>query len=156
MKLELIPDEDPRLHKRCDVINPRIPPEELGPLDALLLSMFLLMKEHDGVGLAAPQVGITYRLFIMCDLDTKEEFVCFNPKILKEYPKKHTEEEGCLSYPGKRLMIPRATRVRGTYLDERGIKRTKTFKDLMARCFLHEMDHINGIVFEERAIGVDQ
>jgi peptide deformylase len=156
MKLELIPDEDPRLHKRCDVINPRKSPEEIGSLDAFILSMFCLMKEHNGVGLAAPQVGITYRLFIMYDPYTKEEFICFNPKVLKEYPEKHTGEEGCLSYPGKKLMVARSTRVRGTYLDERGIKRTKTFKDLMARCFLHELDHLNGVVFLERAIGVDQ
>jgi peptide deformylase len=76
--------------------------------------------------------------------------------VLKEHPEKHTGEEGCLSYPGKTLTVTRSTRVKGTYLDERGIKRTKTFKDLMARCFLHEVDHLNGVVFLERAIGVDQ
>ena len=155
MTLKLIPDEDPRLHRRCDVINPRKSPEELAPLDALLLSMFSLMREHGGVGLAAPQVGITYRIFIMYNPQTKEEFVCFNPKVLKEYPQTQTGDEGCLSYPGLTLPVTRANRVRGEWLDQNGIKRTKVFKGLMARCFLHELDHINGIVFTERAVGVN-
>lgn len=156
MKLELIPDKDPRLHNPCDVINPRNPPEELGNLKALLLSMFSLMFEHNGVGLAAPQVGITYRFFIMYNPETKEEFVCFNPKVLKEFPNKQTGDEGCLSYPGLSLSVTRSTRIRAEYTDENGIKRTKTLKGLMARCFLHELDHLNGIVFLERVEGGSQ
>ena len=76
MILELIPDDDIRLHSKAEMFNPRMWDE----LDATVEGMFAIMKKHDGIGLAAPQVGIMKRLFVMQVGFTK--YVCINPKVI--------------------------------------------------------------------------
>ena len=144
LDLELIPDDDPRLHSKAERFNPREWPE----LDETIKAMFKLMHEHDGMGLAAPQVGIMKRFFIMQG-GLGKKYVCINPKVVRVSPQSAFKDEGCLSYPGQKVVVERATEVRVSYQDAKGKSITKKFTGMMARCFLHELDHLNGIVMSD-------
>ena len=115
----------------------------------LLNSSLALQKQQkqNGIGLSANQCGFEYRVFVM---GAGEEYVAyFNPKILSSSGEKHMEE-GCLSFPFLNLHITRPETVEVEYQDYNGEKRTKTFNGISARCFLHELDHMNGIVYTSR------
>ena len=94
--------------------------------------------------LSAPQVGINVRLFLMHHND--RGYVCINPRIEKSSEEISVRGEGCLSYPGERVMVERPVEVRVTYQNLRGTKVKKKFNGILARCFQHEMDHLDGIV----------
>jgi peptide deformylase len=143
MILELIPDDDTRLHTKAEMFNPR----KWDELDATVEGMFKIMKEHDGIGLAAPQVGIMKRLFIMQVGFTK--YVCINPKVIKVSPQTKLKDEGCLSYPEQSYMIERSIEIRVSYQNARGVNVTKKLTGTKARCFQHELDHLNGIVMAD-------
>ncbi len=142
MKLELIPDDDPRLHSEAEICNPHAWPE----LNETLHAMFKLMHSHDGMGLAAPQVGVMKRLFIMWNSNSSTQYVCINPRVIKLGKKTEVKNEGCLSYPDQKVLVERPTEIRVTYQNLRGTKVTKKLTGIMARCFLHELDHLNGVV----------
>jgi len=142
--LELIPDEDPRLHSKAERFNPREWPE----LDATIDAMFKLMHKHDGMGLAAPQVGIMKRFFIM-QSGLGKKYVCINPKIVRVSPRQEFKDEGCLSYPGQKVLVKRSSEVRVSYQDAKGKSVTKKFTGMMARCFQHELNHLDGIVMSD-------
>ena len=149
IKLELIPDEDPRLHTKSEVFNPRSTDFDLSKtIDA----MFQLMWDNKGMGLAAPQVGINKRFFIMYHPDTSMCYICINPRILKMGKQTYIDSEGCLSYPGETLKVERAKEVKVAYQNKNGNRVEKTFRGILARCFQHELDHLDGIVFKDRAI----
>lgn len=145
--LTLIPDDDPVLHTACPIVNPSVDHPELGPWDEIIKEMFSVMKNNNGCGLAAPQVGIQARLFLL-DIDNIK-YVCFNPKVTKASKDQITLVEGCLSYPGKKIAVPRPAKVATEYSTPSGIKRTKKMTGWQARAFQHELDHLNGIVFTE-------
>jgi len=111
--------------------------------------MFSLMKKNYGIGLAAPQIGLRQRLFVM-EVDQVKR-VCYNPKVtessadLTEYP------EGCLSFPGDECKIYRASAVTVRYQNTQGIWIQEQLDGLAARCFQHELDHLNGITMHDRA-----
>ncbi len=142
--MELIPDTDPRLHLKCEPLNPRNPDFDL---KSVLLDMFVLMREHNGIGLAAPQVGITKRFFVL--QYEGESFICINPRVVKASKETQETGEGCLSYPGLTVPVRRPTVVRATYMEPSGLVRKHTFKGLLARAFLHELDHLNGVVLPD-------
>lgn len=142
--MELIPDTDPRLRAKCEPLNFRNPGFDL---DRTLIEMFALMREHKGIGLAAPQIGITRRFFIL--QHGGESYICINPKVLKASKELQTGDEGCLSYPGMTLQITRPLIVRASYTEPKGIVRRHSFRGLLARAFLHELDHLNGIVLPD-------
>lgn len=146
--LELIPDSDPRLHQRCEVINPHTYPQLPGIVDA----MYRVMFDNEGMGLAAPQVGIMARLFVMYHND--QGYVCINPRIEKFGKEISLRGEGCLSYPGEKVMVERPVEVRVTYQNLRGAKVKKKLNGLLARCFQHEIDHLDGIVMGD--VGVTE
>ena len=150
MNLELVPQDSPVLHERCEPFNPRNPDFNL---EALIIQMFITMKESGGIGLAAPQVGIDKRLFIMKVED--EEFVCINPAIIKSSKETDFLAEGCLSYPGKRVLVERPKVVTVRYQTPSGISKTKKLRGMKARCFQHELDHLNGVVFIDRGEAID-
>lgn len=143
LTLELISDEDPRLHTKAEMFNPR----KWDELDATVEAMFKIMKDHDGMGLAAPQVGIMKRLFIMHVGFRK--YVCINPKITRYGKETRLKDEGCLSYPEQMVMVERALEIRVTYQDARGNNVKGKYSGLLARCFQHELDHLNGIVMSD-------
>jgi peptide deformylase len=144
MTIELIPDSDDRLHSKALRFNPR----EWDEMDVTIAAMFELMNKHDGMGLAAPQVGIQKRLFIM-QSGFGKKYVCINPKVLRVSQTRDIKSEGCLSYPEQKVFVERPTDIRVSYQDAKGNSVTKKFTGQMARCFLHELDHLNGIVMAD-------
>jgi len=109
------------------------------------------MLHHRGVGLSANQIGINERAFAMVsDIETMQVIVVFNPKIIKEYTKKETMEEGCLSYPETFLQIERPYSIVVKFEDEDKKVHKIKMEGLMARIFQHEYDHMEGINFTQR------
>ncbi len=149
MKLTLIPDDDRRLRIKCKPFN--VNSDSRGGIrdfKKIIEEMFVVMKTHNGMGLAAPQVGIMKRFFIMSH-DGQDYVIC-NPKLISANARSESGVEGCLSFPGVRVRVERPESAKIRYTTPGGIKRTRTFRDVLARCFLHELDHLNGIVFTER------
>lgn len=123
--------------------------EHFGPeLVRLAEDMVETMFSSDGVGLAAPQVGISRQLLVLCE--PEGEPVCLvNPEIL-EMDGKAYMEEGCLSLPGLYANVPRATRIRVRAQDVEGNPLDFEAHDFLARIIQHEYDHLQGKLFPER------
>ncbi|MFT3745494.1 MAG: peptide deformylase [Pyrinomonadaceae bacterium] len=122
-------------------------------LEKLVADMFVTMEDARGVGLAAPQVGVGRRLFVM---DTPEDednerqrHVLINPEII-HVEGEQTGDEGCLSFPGLYQVVKREMRVIARAQNIKGEQIEIDVKDLAARCILHETDHCDGIVFLDR------
>ena len=115
----------------------------------LIEDMFDTMYEARGVGLAAPQVGILRRICVI-DVMDEDPFVLINPRIL-ETSGEQTDEEGCLSVPGKVAEGTRADYVKVSSLDMDMNEVIYEGEGLRARAILHEMDHLDGILYGERA-----
>jgi peptide deformylase len=104
-------------------------------------------KKHKGYGLSANQCGFRYRVFVM---GAEDNFVAFfNPKITATYDESHIVE-GCLSFPLLGLRITRPAAVDVEYQDFNGENKTAHYTGISARCFQHELDHMNGVVYTER------
>ena len=121
-----------------------------GRVADLAEAMFPAMYAAHGIGLAAPQVGDSSRIFVM-DLqrEDSERIVCINPEI-RERHGLIVAEEGCLSLPNVYAQVERADELLLGYVDVDGKERTLEADDLMARAIQHEMDHLNGILLFER------
>jgi peptide deformylase len=118
-------------------------------LHKLIADMFETTYAEQGVGLAAPQVGISKRLTTI-DLsmgkDPKQRLVLINPEIISSEGRVY-ENEGCLSFPEINEKVVRAAKVRIRAQDERGKWYEMDGEDLLARCFQHEIDHVDGMLF---------
>jgi len=118
-------------------------------LRQLVEDMFESMYAAQGVGLAAPQIGIAKQLAVI-DVtgggDPAARFVFANPKIVSREGKQR-KEEGCLSLPGYHADVSRPERVTIRALDAQGREYTHTGEELLARAFCHEIDHLHGILF---------
>ena len=138
----ILNENDPVLHKVCRPVT-----DFDERLWQLLDDMAETMHKADGVGLAAPQVGVLRRLFVMDVGDGVIEAV--NPQIVE---KKGTQEdvEGCLSCPGEYGVTRRPQEVTLRAQDRYGREFTLTGSDLTARCICHENDHLDGVVFKDR------
>lgn len=117
----------------------------------LIADMFDTMYEADGVGLAAPQVGILKRIFVI-DTTGEDPHVFINPEII-ETSGEQCGTEGCLSVPGKRGMVTRPNHVVVKALDENMKEFTLEGEELLARAILHENDHLNGILYTTKVEG---
>lgn len=127
---------------------------EFGPeMELLVADMFETMEKAGGVGLAAPQVGLSKRLFVMDTPETgdraRERHVLINPEIVS-IEGEQVGEEGCLSFPGLFQVVKREMRVIARAQDANGERFELDVSDLAARCILHETDHCDGIVFLDR------
>lgn len=111
--------------------------------------MFDIMFKNNGIGLAAPQVGDSFRMFITNTSQTKR--VCINPIVEKVSQETSVYKEGCLSFPNLRLSIKRPQSILVSYYDLDGKRISEEMNGIDARCFLHEFDHINGKVFIDYA-----
>ncbi|MEZ5307581.1 MAG: peptide deformylase [Pyrinomonadaceae bacterium] len=121
-------------------------------LRELVSGMFETMYAASGVGLAAPQVGHSRRLFVMdCshDEDSPAPIAVINPEVISVSGEQNGDE-GCLSFPGLFTKVKRSLTVVGRYNDLDGNVVEREFSGLEARCFLHETDHCDGIVFLDR------
>ena len=112
--------------------------------------MIQLMKTFKGIGLAGNQVGLLKRVFVIKLKDNPEPFAVFNPTVVSESTELQDNEEGCLSFPSLWLGVKRPKEIEVTYLDKLGNECKMTLSGIDARCFLHELDHLNGIVFTEK------
>lgn len=125
------------------------PVEKMTPrLEELIDDMIETMKHADGVGLAAPQVGVLRRIIVL-DIDEKE-YVLINPEIVQE-DGQQCGQEGCLSIPGIYMNVTRPNRVEVTALDREMKEITIEGTGLLARALCHEIDHLNGILFRDIA-----
>jgi len=124
-----------------------------GDLQRLVEDMFETMTEAGGVGLAAPQVGVSKRIFVMdtpaTDAHDRERHVIINPEIVS-VEGEQTGDEGCLSFPGLYQVVRREMRVIARAQNLSGEVVEIDVRDLAARCILHETDHCDGIVFLDR------
>lgn len=124
-----------------------------GELERLVADMFETMEEAGGVGLAAPQVGVGKRIFVMDipenDYREHERHVLVNPEII-HVEGEQSGDEGCLSFPGLYQIVRREMRVIARAQNLKGEKFEIDVQDLAARCILHETDHCDGIVFLDR------
>jgi peptide deformylase len=134
-----------------------IQPEYEG-LDELIENMFVTMRYADGIGLAAPQIGLSIRLFVI-DLspmaEDEPEFAGFkkvfiNAKIVEISGQEVVEEEGCLSLPNIREKVLRKSTIRIQYLDEKFVQHDEVYEGWIARVIQHEYDHIDGTLFVDR------
>lgn len=117
----------------------------------LLQDMVETMHEHNGVGLAAPQVGILKRVIVIDLYDGNEPLKLVNPKILKEKGKQKVDE-GCLSFPNQFAKMIRPKEVTVEALNENGEQIRIEAVDLLAQALVHEIEHLNGILFVDNMI----
>jgi peptide deformylase len=125
-------------------------------LRKLVADMFETTYASQGIGLAAPQVGVSKRLTVIdvsMGKDPKDRLVLVNPEIISSDGKLY-EEEGCLSFPDIREKIVRAAKVRIRAQDENGKWFELDGEELLARCMQHEIDHLNGMLFIFRMSGL--
>lgn len=115
---------------------------------ALGETMKATMKKEKGIGIAAPQLGVSKRLIIATLAEAPTLLI--NPEIISFSAETCTEEEGCLSLPGEFGKVTRAKRVKVRYLDESGAFVERELLGLDARVVLHEIDHLNGVLFTDR------
>jgi peptide deformylase len=135
-------------------------PEDYKGLDQLIADMFETMRASDGIGLAAPQVGKSLRIFVADTTpiaedkgepglkDFKKAFI--NPLILEEWGEPWSFEEGCLSLPNIREEVLRPTHVRIEYYDENWELKEEVYEGIRARVIQHEYDHLDGKLFVDK------
>ena len=140
--------KDPVLRKTAHKIE-KVTPE----LRKLIEDLFETMHAHNGVGLAAPQVGISKRLFVV-EVEAHPEipgsgvrYALINPEITQFSPEREVGQEGCLSIPQQYAEIERPAIVRVKYLDYHGKEAELEASELLSHCVQHEIDHLNGVLF---------
>lgn len=137
---------DPVLTKRCKEVT------EITPrIQALIDDMFETLYEAEGVGLAAPQVGILKRIVVI-DVTGEDPMLLINPKIM-ETSGEQEGYEGCLSVPGKSGKVTRPNYVKVLAYDENMNSFELEGTELLARAICHELDHLDGCLYVEKAVG---
>lgn len=144
-KLNIVKDGDPVLRKVCrpvETVTPRI--------RTLLDDMIETMRAANGCGLAAPQVGVLRRVVVVeCEEGKVIELI--NPRIIARAGKQE-EAEGCLSVPGRWGITDRPRHVTVRAMDRYGNEFEVSGSNLLARAFCHELDHLDGVLFTDKAI----
>lgn len=139
------------LRKKAVDINKNYP-----KIGQVVYNMFETLEKSGGIGLAAPQIGLSIKLFIVdlspVDDETLKKFkkVFINPQIIHEGGEKCIYEEGCLSIPGIHEEVLRNSVLKIKYKDENFISQEEIFDGIKARVILHEYDHLNGILYIDR------
>ncbi len=153
MILPVVAYGHPVLKKVAETITPDYP-----DLNQLIADMWETMYVSDGVGLAAPQVNRSIRLFVIDASAFEEKYpgtgnfkkAFLNAEIYKEEGEEFSFNEGCLSFPGLREDIMRKPVVHIRYMDENFVEHDEMYEGVIARVIQHEYDHIEGIVFVDR------
>ncbi len=125
------------------------------PYDApeLAYAMSKFMVDHGGYGLAAPQVGVGYRVFV---IRGTPNYALFNPRIVNVSGGEVEAIEGCLTFPGMGISVKRHRIVRLRFQMPNGETETKNFHGLSARVIQHEIDHLDGVLMFDRATGLNK
>ena len=160
MLLPIIAYGHPVLKRKAEVISQDYP-----KLKELIDSMFETMYNASGVGIAAPQIGQSIRLFIVDTTPFSEDDslsenernqlksfkkIFINPEIIEESGDDWSFDEGCLSIPNIRESVLRQPEIKIQYFDENFIKHVQSFDGLLARVIQHEYDHVEGILFTDK------
>ena len=144
--LSLFDDNHPMLLQKIPEYDvTRLPNPVLGKL---IKRLKMTMKLHGGIGLSANQCGIFERVFVLGANDAI--WACINPKIINASPDLIRDKEGCLSFPGLALGVERHSWVEAEFINEECKVVQMRFEGLTARCFQHELDHMNGIKFTSK------
>lgn len=136
--------ESPILRKKSLPVDDPLAPD----IQKLIPDMFIAMRLADGMGLAAPQIGVSLRLAVI-EIN-QEEHVFINPVITGHNDDRILFEEGCLSLPGQFLSIERYETITVTFQDIHGISQTLTVSGLFAIAIQHEIDHLDGVLIVDR------
>lgn len=150
-KRRIVIEPDPILRK----VSKKVSELELKmPLTQQLIDdMFETMYEAPGIGLAAPQVGIAKRIIVVHVGEDEGRFAIINP-VLSDFEGESVATEGCLSIPGKIGDVTRAEKCTVTGLDRHGKKMRLETEGMLARCFQHEVDHLDGILIIDKATDI--
>ena len=143
--LDVLHFPDPRLRRRSEPIE-----KFTDELRQLAADMLETMYDEPGIGLAAPQVGVTKRLIVMDCMkapDLARPLILFNPEVTWTSDTLATYEEGCLSIPDQYADVQRPDRATVRWMDDKGAAQEETFEGLWATCVQHEIDHLNGKLF---------
>ncbi|BEP29468.1 peptide deformylase [Helicovermis profundi] len=138
-------DEDPVLRKKSREVK-----EVDSKIVNLIDDMIETMYDADGIGLAAPQVGILKRIIVIDLYDDTGVKILINPEIIEQSGHQF-EMEGCLSVPGVSGTVSRPMNVKVKGLDKKGEYKEYEAEGLLARAFCHEIDHLDGILFTDKA-----
>lgn len=146
LPLPILSDGHPKLAERMEefdlsqVMNPEI--------QKFIKQLKLTMTTYGGLGLSANQCGIRFRMFVM----GSDEFqmVCINPNIVETLGEPEKMREGCLSYPGLYLNVPRYKKIVVEHFDHLGEYNTTTLEGISAQVYQHELDHMNGVVYTNK------
>lgn len=142
MDLKLVKETDSILTTKCKLFNFNSTID----LEELISDLLKLMYDTGGIGLAAPQVGLDYRIFVLKTVP----YVMINPELISVSEETSKEKEGCLSFPKLVLPIERHNSIVVTFQNLKGEYITEHFDGLTARVIQHELDHLNGITFKSR------
>ena len=145
MILKFVKNDSPILKQSVELFdfgNPLIDPTELS------VNLYETLMSSNYIGLAAPQVGLPYRAFA---LRTQPGIVCFNPRIVDVSEETVVLDEVCLSFPALTLPIKRPKKIKVRYAEPNSIIKTATFDGMTARYFLHELDHLDGMLYTSKA-----
>lgn len=138
---------DPVLRRKARVVK-----QLSGTIQKLVNDLFETMHESKGVGLAAPQVGVSKRVFVIDTGEVGEKLACINPKIVTASKKEQeTSSEGCLSLPGIDVEVTRPQGVTLLYTNLQGEEHRIETDGLLARVIQHEFDHLEGTLIIDRA-----
>ncbi len=127
--------------------------ESDGDAEQLEKDLIEFMKLNNGIGLAANQVAMTKRVFVMGSENIAgfpQPFALFNPRIIESSQEQVLDKEGCLSYPGLFLMVKRPKWVVAEYQDTKGNLHEIKIDGYLSKCFQHELDHLDGICFVDK------
>ncbi len=141
---KIVTEGDPILTKRCREV-----PQVTDRVRQLIDDMVETMHDAEGIGLAAPQVGVLRRIIVV-DVFDGNTYELINPEIVEQEGEQF-EEEGCLSVPGLVGMVHRPAYVKVKGLDRNGEPVEYEGRDLLARAFCHEIDHLEGTLFNTKA-----
>lgn len=145
MKLTLETEGSEKLRERSSEWDFTNPPATSKDIESELTR---LMLEEGGIGFAAVQGGFLYRVFAM-KIDDEARFF-YNPEVIEWGEEEVVMEEGCLSFPGLFFKVKRASYVGVRYQDSTGTYHEELLQGIAARCFQHELDHLDGICFTDQ------
>jgi len=144
--MDLIAPNDPALKLKCQNFNFQDP--AFDPIE-FAQDLIKLIYEKDGLSISANQVGVNYRIIAM--RGSPQNFVCYNPRIVDTSEETISLEEACLTYPGLAVKLKRPRRIRIRFHTPNGDIQTSVFDGMTARVLQHELDHLDGIIFYNKA-----
>jgi peptide deformylase len=142
MIMKLVDQNNPILRQPAAAVD------NVAEIQDLIKNLYDTLEVSHGVGLAAPQIGIGKQVFVIAIDGIKKTFI--NPVVLATSEQSVEDIEGCLSLPNLRLKVKRPPQIKAMWTNEQGEQEIADLDGLWARCWLHEYDHVNGILIDDR------